>query len=359
MFANDESELIEVLGSKDYRLVRKIGRGETAECFLVFSNKYKSNFVCKRIKFNSGTVCRLCEVETLQKLNSHFVIAFYDYVLLANSIYIFLEFCPNGTMAEYIKNHGPLKDKQLLGVCKNILESIQYIHENHCAHLDLKPSNIFLDRYGRPKVADFGLARLFNRKDVKAHNDHSQKTNGTLMFMAPELFTPEIVCDPFIADIWSLGIAFYFLAVGKSPWTGTTKAEVLSQISDADFSWPFNFKNHEFVQLVNQMCELDPRDRPTAESLLSNPIFSKVDKKDGFLKIPKTKPGSKRRSLPRQERIVLLERTLTTSAPASLVAYTNQQSSASKAAAKSLFQSSVRMKRKAMAMPKSFQVKHY
>lgn len=99
---------------------------------------------------------------------------------------------------------------------KQLVNAITYLHETcGVAHRDIKPENILLDRYGNLKLADFGLASLFKRKDGTKRISRDQR--GSLPYMAPEI----IYCDGYYADItdvWSIGILLFVLLTGETPW---------------------------------------------------------------------------------------------------------------------------------------------
>jgi serine/threonine protein kinase len=137
------------------------------------------------------------------------VIYFYDFVTTPLFQYLFLEFCPAGTLLDVVRKAGPFEGAQLHAACKAILNGLAYIHGRHIAHLDIKPSNIFIDRFGRPKLADFGISRRFA-------DPSSVHRAGTLAFLAPEVLGCAAY-DPFKADIWSLGVTFYVMAFGSDP----------------------------------------------------------------------------------------------------------------------------------------------
>lgn len=269
------AEMAEMLAQKGYKYVRPIGAGGSATCHLVFSEKYKTNFVCKEILLTVKQICSQCEINALKQLSSPNVIALYDVVVYPNVIYMFLEFCPQGSLKEIVEKQGKFEGKQLLGLCKNIITGLAYIHSEKFAHLDLKPANILVDRYGRPKLADFGISRLYiGRRE-------SQQRAGTLAFMAPEIMTGRAY-DPFKADIWSMGVTIYCLATGRIPWISTSVEALKRSITSGTVPFPREFPQ-ELRTIISAMLRHRPEERPTAQQILQLKIFSTADAKDGFL----------------------------------------------------------------------------
>ena len=268
--------LQKVLEQKGFRLLGRVGKGGSASCYAVQSFKYQDLFVCKQLVISNKTTCSECEINSLKRLNSAHVISMYDFHVERPYVYVFLEFCPNGTIWDYVMKSGPPTGRQLLGVMKTLLGAVNFIHSERVAHLDIKPTNVLIDRYGRAKLADFGISRFLERGETS--NQHA----GTTAFMAPELFVPGRF-DPFKADIWALGITFFFMITGCAPWSAHTKEELRDVIPQglgpAAVCIPAAVR-----PIVMSMCKVDPNRRPTAKELLDNPIFQDIEVKDGLLR---------------------------------------------------------------------------
>ncbi|OHS95787.1 CAMK family protein kinase [Tritrichomonas foetus] len=270
----NDSLLLDVLKKKDYKYVKPIGRGGTATCHVVYSNRYMMNFVCKKIILDNNVICSQCELIALQKLNSSEIIRMYDFEILPSCIFLFLEYCPNGSLQDYIRKEGPLSGKKLYGVVRTLLNAIKFIHDNRFAHLDIKPSNILIDKYGRVKLADFGISRF-----MKQGCNVSNQRAGTIIFMPPELFTSSFF-DPFSADIWSLGVTFYYLATKKVPWSTVSLEYTKNSILNASIMFPPSFNDKNFAYMIREMLRIDPKIRLNADRLLQMPFLQNIDRKD-------------------------------------------------------------------------------
>lgn len=274
------TDLTNVLIRKGYDYIGPIGRGGTSLCYAVKSIKYATVFVCKQI-YIDGTVCTDCEINALKGLSSPNIISLYDYVIEQPWIYLFIEYCPKGSLADFVVKNGPLKDKLVLGIYRNLIAGLAYMHDKKYAHMDIKANNVLIDRYGRTKIADFGMSRIFQPTD----NSKSNKIFGTIAYMSPEIHR-NTAYDPFKADIWALGITFYLLICGRLPWASQTPSDQANEILSGGLRfWPSGIPS-QIRSLVNAMCSIDPAKRPTAQQLLSWPIFKGIDAKDGF--IPET-----------------------------------------------------------------------
>jgi hypothetical protein len=113
-------------------------------------------------------------------------------------------------------------------------EALGYAHGRGVVHRDVKPENLLVDRAGRLRVADFGLA---------LHGDAERLTQtgalvGTAAYLAPEKITGEAGRDEPTADVWSLGVVLYQALTGELPFPGDTLAELCAQIVSGEFVPP-------------------------------------------------------------------------------------------------------------------------
>jgi serine/threonine protein kinase len=119
-----------------------------------------------------------------------------------------------------LMNAGRIAPREALAIVPQVCDALQYAHDNGIVHRDIKPENILLDRRGRVKVADFGLAKIIGQDDGGAIAGialtEAGKTIGTPQYMAPEQ-----VADPshvdHRADIYALGVVFYQMLTGEMP----------------------------------------------------------------------------------------------------------------------------------------------
>nr|XP_005994699.1 PREDICTED: myosin light chain kinase, smooth muscle-like [Latimeria chalumnae] len=115
---------------------------------------------------------------------------------------------------------------------QQILEGVQYMHQQSILHLDLKPENIMcVNKTGtRIKIIDFGLAQKLDP------NTPVKIMHGTPEFVAPEVIGYEPV--GFTTDMWSIGVICYILLSGESPFQGNSDTETLANVTTAH--WEFD-----------------------------------------------------------------------------------------------------------------------
>ena len=111
---------------------------------------------------------------------------------------------------------GGIDAKQALAIVPQICDALQFAHDEGVVHRDVKPENILVDKRGRVKIADFGLAKLLGQGPGNVSLTATQQVMGTLRYMAPEQMEGTKGVDH-RADIYSLGVVFYELLTGELP----------------------------------------------------------------------------------------------------------------------------------------------
>jgi len=107
-----------------------------------------------------------------------------------------------------------------------IAEALHHAHENGVIHRDVKPSNILVTEQGRPKVTDFGLARVEGALSLTTTGEFS----GTVYYMSPEQAASSRIGIDHRTDIFSLGVTLYQMLTFELPFPGDTQQEVLHKI---------------------------------------------------------------------------------------------------------------------------------
>ena len=243
-----DPELIELLKGFQYKIEAPIGKGGFASCFLVYSEKYEQPFVCK-VSENKESYD--LELSILKAADHQHIVRCYDYFSNEKYYILILEYCHGGSLEQNVAQFGAYKGERLYKVLNEIIESLMFLHSLHIAHLDIKPSNILLDEYGRAKMTDFGLSNFFKR------NQPCEKYYGTKLFMAPEIFT-QTPFNPFQADIWALGLTMYFIIVGNH--AANSQAELKTYLQSEYFYFPPNTPSF-FQKMVYGCLKIKPDQR--------------------------------------------------------------------------------------------------
>ena len=121
----------------------------------------------------------------------------------------------DGLNLRQLERAGKLSPREALQIVPQICEALQFAHDEGIVHRDIKPENILLDKKGRVKIADFGIAKIMGSEAEPGITETSGAI-GTPHYMAPEqVEKPETVDHR--ADIFSLGVVFYEMLTGELP----------------------------------------------------------------------------------------------------------------------------------------------
>jgi phage shock protein PspC (stress-responsive transcriptional regulator)/tRNA A-37 threonylcarbamoyl transferase component Bud32 len=155
------------------------------------------------------------EARTLARLNHPEIVSVHDFGEAGRHYFLLMEFVDGANLRQLLMT-GRLQPRQALPIVAQICEALQYAHEQGVIHRDIKPENILIDKRGRVKIADFGLAKLLGRNRNEYTLTGSRQVMGTLDYMAPEQRTKPQEVDH-RADIYSLGVVFYEMLTGELP----------------------------------------------------------------------------------------------------------------------------------------------
>jgi serine/threonine protein kinase/capsular polysaccharide biosynthesis protein len=130
--------------------------------------------------------------------------------------YLIMEFVDGGNLRQ-IEQAGRLTPEQALAIVPQICEALQFAHGEGIVHRDIKPENILLDKRGRVKITDFGIAKILGLTSAEeAPLTGARDVVGTPHYMAPEQIEKPRTVDH-RADIYSLGVVFYEMLTGELP----------------------------------------------------------------------------------------------------------------------------------------------
>ncbi|CAM0902161.1 unnamed protein product [Alopecurus aequalis] len=190
---------------------------------------------------------------SMERYNGKFVMADVHQRLLC------FKYIPKGSLDKYI-----IDEYREWGTCytiiKGICEGLQYLHENHIIHLDLKPANILLDDNMVPKITDFGLSRCF---DENQSRHITKNILGTMGYLAPEVREGGVIARS--ADLYSLGVIIIEILTGQKGY---------KSIEDVLESWSGRLersqrdKQHEQIRVCYRIAlecrDFNPKKRPTS-----------------------------------------------------------------------------------------------
>jgi serine/threonine protein kinase len=156
------------------------------------------------------------EAQSLAKLNHSNIVGVFDFGQAAGFYYFLMEYVDGANLHDLF--HGKqLAPDDARRIILDICQALQFAHEEGVVHRDIKPSNILIDKKGRVKIADFGLAKLAGQ----AGEDPGRAALTTAVMGTPHYIAPEQVERPSAvdhrADLYSLGVVYYEMLTGELP----------------------------------------------------------------------------------------------------------------------------------------------
>jgi len=193
-----------------------------------------------------------------------------------DSLFIVLEFITggqtmyfNGQKKRYFTADGSVygeeRAKQLFA---DMLQGINYLHEQGIIHRDIKPENLLLTGSGSLKIADFGIAQ---KLELEGDAATISTMKGTHHFMAPEVIT-EHKYSGFPVDIWAAGVCMFIFVNGELPFWGDNTDEVFEDIMNSELK-PGQNSSPQLSKALAKILDKDPSSRATIEDIVADPYF--------------------------------------------------------------------------------------
>jgi len=157
----------------------------------------------------------LREARALAKLSHPNIVAIHDFGQVGGVFYFIMEFVDGLNLRQMLQT-GRITPVEALAIVPKLCDALQFAHDEGVTHRDIKPENILMDRKGRVKMADFGLAKLTGGDTTDFGITATGMTMGTPKYMAPEQIENAKTVDH-RADIYSLGVVFYEMLTGELP----------------------------------------------------------------------------------------------------------------------------------------------
>ncbi|HEV3443903.1 MAG TPA: serine/threonine-protein kinase, partial [Gemmataceae bacterium] len=199
------------------------------------------------------------EARALARLNHPSIVGVHDYGQVDGLYHFIMEYV-DGLNLRQLMQGKPIDPALALQIVPQICDALQYAHDENVVHRDIKPENILIDKRGRVKIADFGLAKLVGRAPAFTLTA-SQQIMGTPHYMAPEQMERPSGVDH-RADIYSLGVVLYEMLTGELP-LGRFAAP--SQKAGVD---------QRLDEIVHRALEKDPGNRYQSISAIKTDIES-------------------------------------------------------------------------------------
>ncbi|BFZ12241.1 hypothetical protein BsWGS_15277 [Bradybaena similaris] len=249
-----------------YRLIKTIGKGNFAKVKLakhVPTGREVAIKIIDKTQLNPSSLQKLFREVRIMKLLDHpNIVKLFEVIETEKTLYLVMEYASGGEVFDYLVAHGRMKEKEARAKFRQIVSSVQYCHQKHIVHRDLKAENLLLDADMNIKIADYGFSNEFvpgNKLDTFC---------GSPPYAAPELFQGKKYDGPEV-DVWSLGVILYTLVSGSLPFDGQNLKELRERVLRGKYRIPF-YMSTDCENLLKKFLVLNPVKRASLETIMKD-----------------------------------------------------------------------------------------
>ena len=225
-----------------YRVLELLGVGGEGEVFRAFNPDLRREVVIKWARQTLPEALQqklIDEGRMLARIDDPGVVRVHDVDVFEGRPFMVLEYLPGQSLAERLKE-GPLSPRAAAVLVAEVAATLDRVHGQDVLHRDLKPGNILIDRGGRPRLLDFGLACL--SQHWGQINPLDGKISGTFYYMAPEQANGQIERIGRRTDIFGLGAVLYHLLAGRPPYQVPDRVSLWRLAKEGKFDSPRKHK---------------------------------------------------------------------------------------------------------------------
>lgn len=225
------------------------------------------------------------EIAILAACHDSRITKYYGCFVKGYKLWIVMEYLGGGSCLDLLKDVGAFSESSIAVVCHELLQALDYLHQNGKIHRDVKAANVLVSDDGDVKIADFGVA-------TQLANNMSKRNTfvGTPFWMAPEVIKQEDY--NYKADIWSLGITAIELAKGEPPYSDLHPMKVLFLIPERPAPVLEGKFSAEFKDFVSVCLQRVPSKRPTVKQLLNHAFVANATEKSHLVNMVKKRTVS-------------------------------------------------------------------
>ncbi len=247
----------------NYRILKELGRGGMGVVYkakqLSLNRMVAMKVLPQHLTSDPAFVRRFeNEARAIARLNHPNIVQIFDIGHEEDIHFYTMEFIEGLSLDDIVYKEGLLDLDRAMNIIVQVAKALQYAHSQGIVHRDIKPSNVMIDKSGRIKVTDFGLA--LQERTTRLTMEGS--IVGTPEYMSPEQAAGAVATPR--SDIYALGVVFYELLTGKVPFEGDTALLVLNKIQNSEPEWPRSINPNipvDAEKIIRKMMDRNPRSR--------------------------------------------------------------------------------------------------
>ena len=213
-----------------YLLEEEIGRGSMGMVYrgkqVALGREVAIKVLPRSLARDASYVARFIrEAQIIAGLNHPNIVQIYDAGQQGSVLYFVMEYVQGPTIGSLLQIDTTMPQHLAAEYAAQIADALDSAYrERHVIHRDIKPENLMLDRWGKIKVMDFGLARAPGHQQITV----AKTLVGSIYYASPEQIWGQPLDNR--SDIYALGVVLYEMVTGHRPFTGRTLPELTSAI---------------------------------------------------------------------------------------------------------------------------------
>ncbi|XP_046823070.1 obscurin isoform X4 [Vespa crabro] len=258
-----------------YDLGDELGRGTQGITYHAVERSTGRNYAAK-VMHGRGELKPFMynELEAMNHLNHRKLLRLQDAYETDKSVTLIIELAAGGELADVLTKQPHYTEAEISGYIRQLLYGLEYMHDNHYAHLGLTLGDLLISHTGGDdlKISDFGLTRRITQTKLML-----------LSYGMPEYVAPEVTNNEgvdYAADMWSVGIITYILLSGISPFRGVNDRETLTKIRQGAWDFDDRWKNisNEAKDFIRSLLVYNVDKRMNIKAALKHPWLEYADK---------------------------------------------------------------------------------
>jgi serine/threonine-protein kinase len=253
----------------NYTLKSELGEGGMATVYLAEDPKFHTDVAVKMLKkefvHNENIRKRfIAEARNMFKMSHPNIIKVTDLIEEGDTVAFVMEYVEGETLKQYIERKGKLKNQEIKNIFSQMLDALTYVHEQKLIHRDIKPSNFMIDKKGKVKLMDFGIAKNTDISSADYTQTGTNQSMGTPLYMSPEQIksTKAVTLH---SDIYSLGVVLWSMVTGQKPYQGNTTSTFELHTKIVNEKLPATATIFDIIIEISTAKNLDERFKNCAE----------------------------------------------------------------------------------------------
>jgi serine/threonine protein kinase len=264
-----------------YTIQRELGQGGMAIVYLAEDTRLHSLVALKVLRKelaidNHINKRFVSEARSMFRMAHPNIIKVIDLIDEADTVAIVMEFVEGETLKQYIDRKVKLNDNEIKNLLSQMLDAIEYVHEQGLVHRDIKPSNFMITPSGKVKLMDFGIAKQTDPNSSDYTSTGTTQQMGTPMYMSPEQVheTKNVTAQ---SDIYSLGVVLWQMVTGKRPYD--TKTLSSFQLQNKIVNELLDKTNSHWDDLIQKATAKEMASRLMSANAFKSALNNNNDKK--------------------------------------------------------------------------------